>query len=450
MGGFVKLIKSNILLICIILLSLFLTIYPHLDYKYPLHVDEWIHVTVSEETMEKGMVPSYDPYLSWYRPHNNFEDGFHIFLASFFFVTGIDPVNISLVIPLLFTFLMVISVYMLAMQVTNNKSVALLAALIIGTRPSDVTFLGHIFAVPSNLGLVFIPLVLYSSEKSYYLPLTLLVGASFIIYPPVGLISVISVIMLYIMRCVHKKRLPSKNLAYLGLGILLGLPLIINILSSSQSIQLSPYFFMVNLLKYFSYSLAVLAIVGIGSKFRETDSALFAYIFSLVLLIIPFRFMKFGFFVPYERLILFFFPVLSIYSAVGILFFVEHLARFKRVFLILAFIAIGILGVVSNFGAYNYYYHIISDREYTFYTSFKETVPDDSIFLVRPDKAVAFVPLSGKKTVSWWSNSPEFNDVYKETDKYYRGRMNDTEKNIFFRKYNIKYAIHGLEVKDVR
>ena len=124
-----------------------LTFYPHLHYKYPLHVDEWIHLTWSKEIITTGGIPDYDPFLSWYRPYKTFEDGYHIFLSSFFLITGINPVYLSLIFPMFFTLLIVLSVYLLAFQVSNNKSVALIASLIIGTISSDVTFLGHIFAV---------------------------------------------------------------------------------------------------------------------------------------------------------------------------------------------------------------------------------------------------------------------------------------------------------------
>lgn len=442
MGNLIKFLKSNIVLILIILFSLFLTFYPHLHYKYPLHIDEWVHLTWSKEIMSRGNIPNYDPFLSWYRPYNTFEDGYHVFLSSFFLITNLNPIHISLIFPLFFTFVMVLSVYFLAITATNNKTVALLSALIVGTTPSDVMFLGHVFAVPLNVGLIFVPLIFLFAEKEYYLPLALLLGASFLMYPPAGVVSVIGLIVFYVMKIIYQKSFSLKKaLASLFFGVALGMPLILTIVFSSQGIQFSPYFFMVDLIKYFSYPLAVLAIIGIVYKFRETYSPLFAYIFSLVLLFIPFKFLKFGFLVPYERLILFFFPILAIYSAMGIFFLVKFLPKFRNILLALVFIAIAYFSIVSNLHSYNNYYHIISDDEYNFYTSIKETTPKDSVFLIAPDKAVAFVPISERKTISWLSNTPDFNEVYYSIEKYYKNQMNQSEKNEFFKLYNIDYII---------
>ena len=63
-----------ILLFVILLLGSFLNFLPHLNYGYPLHVDEWIHFTYAKHISDNSP-------LFFGGESNSLEHGFHILLA---------------------------------------------------------------------------------------------------------------------------------------------------------------------------------------------------------------------------------------------------------------------------------------------------------------------------------------------------------------------------------
>lgn len=69
--------KDNTTLLFILLIATFLTFYPHLNYPYPLHVDEWFHIS------EAKMIAS-NQKTDWYsgKAFNlGMERAWHITLA---------------------------------------------------------------------------------------------------------------------------------------------------------------------------------------------------------------------------------------------------------------------------------------------------------------------------------------------------------------------------------
>ena len=54
--------QEIILLLLIILLGIFITYIPHLEYPFPLHVDEWHHIALAEEIAKTGSFLQYYPY----------------------------------------------------------------------------------------------------------------------------------------------------------------------------------------------------------------------------------------------------------------------------------------------------------------------------------------------------------------------------------------------------
>lgn len=50
-----RLAKSDYLkLVPILALAFYIAFIPHLDYLYPVHIDEWVHLALSQELMRAG------------------------------------------------------------------------------------------------------------------------------------------------------------------------------------------------------------------------------------------------------------------------------------------------------------------------------------------------------------------------------------------------------------
>jgi len=53
---------KTLLLLLILLLAGFLAFIPHIGYAYPLHVDEWMHLTYAKTISETGAISFPDPF----------------------------------------------------------------------------------------------------------------------------------------------------------------------------------------------------------------------------------------------------------------------------------------------------------------------------------------------------------------------------------------------------
>src|SRR6266480_2904666 len=80
-----KLDSVTIFLLAVILaIAAVLTYYPHLNYPFPLHVDEWFHIAEAQNIAVTHALPHYDIYLSRPPIATDVENGYHVLLAAIF------------------------------------------------------------------------------------------------------------------------------------------------------------------------------------------------------------------------------------------------------------------------------------------------------------------------------------------------------------------------------
>jgi hypothetical protein len=138
---------------------------PHRGYAYPLHVDEWFHLSHFRAVQETGtlgasVVPLYEfpDFTSGAidTRRGDVEPAFHVFWAVFQDVTRIPWLTIFRYFPGFVFLPTILAVYALAREEGFGWEAAFLAVLI----PTSVTVLGPSFLVPVALGLMFLPLSL--------------------------------------------------------------------------------------------------------------------------------------------------------------------------------------------------------------------------------------------------------------------------------------------------
>src|SRR3989344_4616135 len=141
-------------LLIISLIFTFILVYsPHLDYKYPLHVDEWQHISKAIYFSETNELQKNPNLLD--KPFQlNLEPGFTIFLSFLFNL--IDPIVSYKFLPAIFATLAAFILFLLMYQITDNFYAGLFSILFFSSLKSNINIQGLWFFLPLTLA---IPLI---------------------------------------------------------------------------------------------------------------------------------------------------------------------------------------------------------------------------------------------------------------------------------------------------
>jgi hypothetical protein len=123
-----------------------LSYWPHFDYVYPLHVDEWRHIGEARKLLN-------GQYGFWSLA--GFESGYHIFLAGLS-LFGFDLITSYRFLPPVFALASAIALHAFTFHLTRSRRVSLLAVLFFAALPSNVNLLGLWFATPLTMAIPFI------------------------------------------------------------------------------------------------------------------------------------------------------------------------------------------------------------------------------------------------------------------------------------------------------
>ena len=146
-----KLTKTQLALITITIIALFLLIYsPHLKNPFPLHIDEWHHITESIK-LEKGEYSKGDIA--------GIKIGFHIILLLINKITNL--ITIYKFLPAIWAVLTAITILATTYKLTNNFTIAFFSLIFFSSLKSNVNILGLWFFVPLTFSIPFIYLYIY-------------------------------------------------------------------------------------------------------------------------------------------------------------------------------------------------------------------------------------------------------------------------------------------------
>jgi hypothetical protein len=393
-------------LILIVALTCFLSFYPHFEYPYLLHVDEWFHVARAKQVVLNANV-------DWYTGERfalGMERAWHLMLASIQFLFK-PLVTHWIFIPTVLHVAAVLTVFYFVFKLFGKKE-ALISSLLIALFPSNVTMGGPVFLMPINLSLIFIPLALvfaFGFMKTMYSYFFLFVITTFLLYahPPTAIVLLL-ILGFYVLLNLFSKKGECKRKAKILLivvvfSFLLSLP---NYLPEMQrrgfeSITFNFWVYLERIPFIYGVVPTVFFIVGFYFLFKgwekETMCLLFTSLF-LMLNIFFFSMSGLSYFMPYQRTHVPLFLLMSIVASRGY----TKLLEFKRpwvnlglTLLILCLIVTTSMAVYRNVNVS--YYHVIDSDDYENFLWLKENSLENATVLLDPWKARALPPVAERR-----------------------------------------------------
>ena len=413
---------KTLLLLLILLLAFFMALIPHIGYAYPLHVDEWTHLTYAKTVVGIGSMTFPDPFTGRGPiglPGNNVALGFYILWAIFQQVSGIDWLLLWRFGPAVIFMLTVLCVYIFA----NKQGYGLEAAFFTCLIPTTVGLLGPAFMVPMAQGLLFLPLSLFIAfnVKSWPSHILLLLIACFLWsqHPPTAAIILIILLPYIFLNLWGNPRHSVGLLTALLLPLAIALPFLSKQLLPaigqmlatqyiSAGVELPALFWMYGALPV-SFSF-----IGIFVLLRRGDTreiSLLSGLTALLVVMLVFTQLHYGPETIYVRGLTSFLLILSIIAGAGLLWVrrrrlnAQCADKYKSIlpwnfgtaFCALSMVLVLTTAIPARVNAS--FYHMVDDDDYHAFIWIKDHIGNGyETAIVDPWKATAFTGITGKKT----------------------------------------------------
>ncbi|MFC2035228.1 hypothetical protein ACFLUJ_03785 [Chloroflexota bacterium] len=421
-------------LVPILGLAFYIAFIPHLNYPYPLHVDEWLHMAYSKAMLLAGDTTFIDPFLGQrvISLGNNLEAGFHLFWGIFQTISGISWMVIFRFFPSIIFMITVLSVFVLARRERFGWQAALLTCLI----PTTVGILGPGFLVPVSMGLLFTPLILFLAFNFRtiwsYLLIFVLISFLLTIHAP-SAISPIIVLAPYILL-----NLKGSFKHSLGIAVALILPFLIifpwildMLLPTAKSLltQQSPkdYVQLPRLLITYGYPAIGLCLLGtflLVLRGGKKNYGLILGFLALLLMLVTFFSLRYGVSIMYERGLMYMMLVAGIIAGAGLagvknLRLPARLSSWLKVPLITqnagSFLCLALIAVTLTISIPDRldtpYYRMIDSEDYQAFTWIRDNISEDhEKAILDPWKATAFTAITDKNIYTRIHNYPKAKD----------------------------------------
>ena len=429
-------------------LAFYMAFIPHLGYLYPIHIDEWVHISFANELMAKGGFNINEPFTgNPLQMENRLEFGFQLPLGIFQRITGISWISIFRFFPSLIFMVTIFFVYLFARREGYGWQAALLACLV----PTTAGILGPAFLVPVAVGLLFLPLMLslVFNYRRWWSYLLLFIFTSFLIsmHGP-SIVCIVIITLPYIF--LNSRKEPKHSLkiaAALFLPFILVLPFAFEVVSSlfHSLITMQPPNTDVeipNLLSKYGYLPVILAFVGVfGLSLRggvKNMSLMFGLLFFSCMLVI-FSIFGFGISSIYTRGLLFEMLLLSIIGGAGLReigniklpkgvknrFSFPLLTKYFSVGLSIVIICFTLATVIPMRQTEPYYY-TIDKTDYDAFIWIRDNISKEyDRAILDPLKAAAFTAITGRHVYTRTQLSPTA--AWTETQHFIRNGSVNTK-----------------------
>lgn len=455
-------------LVVIALLFTFTLVYsPHLNYRFPFHVDEWWHTNKALDIKDFGI----DFFTSDY--FNPVEIGIQLilFIISLF-------INIVLVYKFLpaINAVIIVSVLFYFLSKKFNYWVGLVSIFVFASLRSNVNIMGLWFYVPVTAAIVFDYLCLFYLEKTvkeknpkkiYYVALFLFLIA--FIHPSSFLVMSLVIIIFLLFRYKYVKQNYRYFLPFLVLLIpaFFVLRQLTNKFSNLSNVfsQLvwGPNIVQINFnpVLFYGIILFIFGIIGFYLTYKKRSMLSFRIWIVIPLInIFIFPFINFTLFSSYQRYLYHFMIAAVPLSAIGIYAILKLVSRHiksinvKKIIIILSFISI-LLIIFHNY--YNLHpqtklYRVIDEDDYEAMLFLKEQGNQSSLDSFNQYWAVETIaprfPGTGIRTIARKSSLGAIFHK-KEADEsislFYNGNCSEKKKIIDQYRY-IKYIYSYQEI----
>ena len=443
------LVKSDPLKVLVLSgLAFYIAFIPHLDYPYPIHIDEWVHLSFTKGLMAEGSLDIVEPFTGDpIRLENRLEFGFQLPLGIFQRITGIDWNAIFRYSPSLVFMVTVFFVYLFARKEGYGWQAALLACLV----PTSVRILGPAFLVPVALGLVFLPLMLYLAFncRKWWSYLLLFVFTGFLIsmHGP-SIISIVIILLPYIvMNSRNELGHSLKTASALFLPFLLVLPFAFEVVSTLfQSLVTRKLpignSYIPQLLSDYGYLPIILAFIGVIGLTLRGGIKNISLVSGLVLLLgMLALFQVFGFGIDsiYLRGLLFGTLLMGVLGGAGLreigtLRLPGKIVARLRFPVLTKYLGTGLCIIIIGFTLAiaiparlnESYYHTIDQTDYDAFVWIRDNIGEEyGRAIVDPWKATAFTAITGKHVYTRTHLGPTA--IGAQTQHFLRDGSVDTE-----------------------
>jgi hypothetical protein len=432
---------KTLLLLLILLLAGFMAFIPHIAYAYPLHVDEWTHLTYTKTISQTGAVTFPDPFTGEGTSAPGIDNvwvGYHVLLAVFQEVTGIDWLLLFRFGPSIVFMLTVLCVYLFA----NKQGYGLEAAFFTCLIPTTGGLLGLAFMVPMALGLLFIPLSLYIAfhvkSWSSYLLLFVITCFLWVMHPTMAAIQGIVLLPFILITLKGSSGRGLGLLMALLLPVLIALPITINRilpmagqLLSPKEVFPPPYMDMPAALQIYGFIPLVFCFIGIMYLLKKGGRNNYALLFAIMLLLVvmlAFARFQVGTDTIFVRGITATLLLIGILAGAGLYWLRTQVAsarlldKYKPSFTTyssgsLCTLSVAVILAIAIPARFNVpYYHMIDSEDYRAFIWIRDNIgPEYETALVDPWKATAFVAITENNVPRriWESQGPADDIIYE-------------------------------------
>lgn len=444
-------LTEKLCLAAILVLAFFIASIPHLQYAYPLHIDEWWHYGDTQSMLDAGRISYPDPFNSGTMLSTDKEIGFHLLLGELKLVTGISWLTLFRFLPGFIFALLAFQAYAFAKRMRFGLEAAFLVMLI----PTTIRFLGPAFLVPVAIGLTFIPLTLFIlhyilTELRGTVVLFLIFLSLVFIHPPtLAVVSIIALtyFIIFVLPIKGNTRNQSRQAA-LGVVFLSVVYLIMflwapymfrstvqNAMNPEARLALPPIW---DALPKFGYIPVGLFVLGVGILIRRGGRRNWALVLVTVgLLAFEQLYPRFylGPNIVYERGWLYIYVLMSLIGAIALCelgrwieaVLRQRLSRLAASYTLMGLLAVTALALNLHSRLAEPYYHVIGDTEYQDFLWVKEYVPQQyRIGVINTGVAWAFASVTGKSVYSA-EVAPNFDAKGRSAMKFLVDGARDTQ-----------------------
>jgi hypothetical protein len=403
-------------LIIILLIAIILNFYPHFDYPYLIHVDEWYHIAQAKQIVLQSDV-------NWYTGENfelEMERAWHGFLAAVDFIFR-PSITQWIYLPTILHLFGVLSVYYFVSKLFSKKE-ALIASLLVALLPSNVTMGGPVFLIPLNLGLIFIPLALvFAFRLTKIKP----VYNYFLLYahPPTAMVLLLILGVFFLLNIFSKNDEYKKNAKYLFITIVLSIfSSIPNFIAeiqkkALQSITFDFWVYIQAVPLLFGLIPTIFFLVGfyyLTQKRRKEIWSLLLASIVLIINILIFSVSGLNIILPYQRTHIPLFIFMSIVASYGFTKLLDFKKPYKKIGIILLVVfLVATTSVAVHRNIDTSYYNIIGEEEYDDFLWIKSNTPRDAIIIADPWKARALAPVAERRVYTVLPFGPETEQMIK-------------------------------------
>jgi len=417
--------KEIILLIPILILAISLTLYPHLNYPYPLHVDEWFHIAEAKQIASNSKID----WFTGEKFNLGMERAWHLSLALIYLIFK-PTVKQWIYLPATMHAISILAIFCFVSRLYGKKE-ALFSSLLIALLPSNVTMGGPVFLMPVNLSLIFIPIaLLFAFElikiKKIYNYFFLFLTATFLLYahPPTALVLIL-ILGIYLLILIFSREKTKALYLFVAMAssILLSLPNYIYFLHERGSeIKFNFWVYLQGIPLLFGIVPTLFFILGTYFVLRDWEKRDLSLLITSLILILNILFFTgkgFTYLLPYQRTFIPLFLIMSVIAGKGCAKLLGIHKPIKKAGLVILMILLAITicsGIERNIS--EKYYHLIDDEDYESFLWIKENIPKNATVLLDPWKARAFPAIAERKVYAVMPFGPN----EKEMERVERAR----------------------------